>query len=95
MKMFRSATIFTVGCAILLAAFAIGWADWGELANRAGIVQFLMGVLGLAVVLLVAMGIQSKYKERWTALLFVAILLFGFSAFTFASIGIIVASECM
>jgi len=90
MRMLQSAVIFTVGCAILLAAFGIGWADWGRLANRIGIMQILMGVLGVMVVLLVVLGILSRGKERWIALLFVAILLLGFSALTFASTGIIV-----
>ena len=91
MKKLRSAAIFAVGCAMLLAAFGIGWADWGKLANRIGIMQILMGALGFVVVLLVVLGILSTDKDRWTALLFVAILLFGFSALTFASTGIIVA----
>ncbi len=91
MKRLWSAVIFAVGCAILFAAFGIGWADWGKLANRIGIMQILMGALGVVVVLLVVSGILSRGKERWTALLFVAILLLGFSALTVASIGIIVA----
>jgi len=31
--MLRSAAIFTMGCAILLAAFGIGWADFYFLEN--------------------------------------------------------------
>jgi len=91
MKDRRLALIFTVGCIILLAAFGIGWANWGEFANQIGIMQILMGALGFAVILLVAMGILSRDKERWTALVLVAILALGFSGLTFASIGIIVA----
>ena len=89
MKRLRSAAIFTVGCAILLAAFGIGWADWGELANRIGIMQILMGALGAVVVILVVLGILSRGKERWAALALVAVLLLGFSALTIASTGII------
>ena len=89
--MLRLVAIFTMGCAILLAAFGIGWADWGNLANRTGIVQILVGILGVIVLFLVMSGILGRGKQRWTALSFVAILLLGFSALTFASTGIIVA----
>ncbi len=81
--------IFAVGCAVLLAAFGIGWANWGELANRVGVIQILMGVLGVVVILLAVMSILSRGKERWTALALVAVLLLGFSALTIASTGII------
>ncbi|MFH0768899.1 MAG: hypothetical protein V1932_04965 [Chloroflexota bacterium] len=80
---------FMVGCAVLFSAFVIGWADWGKLANRIGIVQILIGALGVVVIILVVMGILSKGKERWTALILVAVLLLGFSALTIASTGII------
>ena len=80
-----------MGCAILLVAFGVGWAGWGKLANRTDIVQLLMIALGVIVVFLAILGIMSRSKQRWTALLFVAILLLGFSVLTFASTGIIAA----
>ncbi len=85
------ATPFAIGCIILFATFGIGWANWWELTNRIGIVQILMGALGIMVVLLIVMGVLSKDKERWTALVFVAVLALGFSGLTIASIGIIMA----
>ena len=91
MKRLAMVASFVVGCAVLLAAFGIGWANWWELANRIGVVQTLMGALGVVVALLVAMGVLSKGKERWTALVLVAILAIGFSGLTIASTGIIVA----
>ena len=53
--------------------------------------QTLMGALAVVVVLLVAMGILSKGKERWTALTLGAILLLGFSALLFFSLGWLIA----
>jgi len=67
MKRLAMVASFVVGCAVLLAAFGIGWANWGDLANRIGVVQTLMGALGVVVALLVAMGVLSKGKERWRA----------------------------
>lgn len=34
---------FIVGCAILFAAFGIGWADWGKFTNQVIVMQALMG----------------------------------------------------
>ncbi len=82
---------FGGGCAVLFAALGIGWADWWQLDNRIGVVQALMGALGVVAAILVALCILSKGKERWTALVLVAILLLGFSGLTIASTGIIAA----
>jgi len=78
---------FTLGFAILVAAFSIGWANWWELASRTLVMQTLMGALAAVVVLLLATGILSKGKERWRALTLDAILLLGFSALIFFSLG--------
>ena len=91
MRKFVVVAIFAAACAILLAAFGIGWADWGELASRVGIVQALMGALGVMVALLVVMGVLCRGKERWTALALGAILILGFSALTFFSVGWLIA----
>jgi len=82
---------FVAGCAVLFAAFGIGWAAGWELGNRIGVMEARMGPLGVVAAILVALCILSKGKERWTALTLVAILLLGFSGLTIASIGIIVA----
>ena len=78
---------FIVGCAVLFAAFGIGWADWGKLPNQAIVMQALMGALAVVVVLLVVMGVLSKGKERWKAFALDAIMLLGFSALIFFSLG--------
>ena len=83
--------IFAVGCLILFAAFAIGYANWGEFSNRIGIMQILMGALGAVVLFLAVMSIPNRGKARWTALILCAILLLGFSALTIFSIGIFMA----
>lgn len=86
---------FVAGCAVLLAAFGIGWADWGKLTNQVIVMQALMGVFGVIVVILAAMGILSKGKERWTALTLGAILLLGFSALLFFSLGWLIAPAAL
>ncbi len=83
--------IFTVGCILLFAAFGIGYANWGDLANRIGIVQILMGTLGVIVLVLVAMSILDGGKARWTALTLCAILLLGFSVLLIFSVGWLIA----
>ena len=83
--------IFAVGCILLFAAFAIGYANWGGLANRIGIVQILMGTLGIAVLTLVAISILNRGKARWTVLTLCAILLLGFSALIIFSVGWLIA----
>jgi len=86
---------FMVGCAVLFSAFVIGWSDWGKLANRIGIMQILMGALGILVILLMVMGILSKGRERWTSLTLGAILLLGFSALLFFSVGWLIAPAAL
>ncbi len=95
MKKLGKAVSFTAGCGILFAAFGIGWADWWELANRIGVMQALMGALGVVVTLLVVMGVLSRGKERWTALALGAILILGFSALTFFSVGWLMAPAAL
>ena len=82
MKMFRSAAMFAIGCALLIAAFLIG-------ANHEGFVQILLGALGVVVALLVATGVLGRGEERWTALGFAATLILGFSAIAFFSVGML------
>ncbi len=82
---------FIVGCAVLFAAFGIGWADWGKLPNQVIVMQTLMGALAVVVVLLAVMGVLCRGKERWTALALGAILILGFSALTFFSVGWLIA----
>ena len=76
-----------VGLAILVAAFGIGWANWGEFTSRTLVMQTLTGALAAVVVFLLAMGILNKGKERWRALTLDAILLLGFSALILFSLG--------
>ena len=90
MKILRLVS-FIVGCVILFVAFGIGWADWWKLTNRVGVMQVFMGALGFLVILLAVMGILSKGKERWTALTLSAVLLLGFSALLFFSVGWLIA----
>lgn len=81
--------IFAVGCAILVAAFGIGWGKWVE--PTYAVVGFILGAPGAIIALLVAMGIMSRDKLRWTALFLAAIMILGFSALVFFSIGILFA----
>jgi hypothetical protein len=54
---------FILGCAAIVAAFVIGWANWGKLANQEIVMQILMGALVIVVLFLGVMAIPSKGKE--------------------------------
>lgn len=88
MKGRRSLLIFAVGCIILFAAFTIGYTNEGvgEFANQTGIMQILTGALGVVVLVLAVISILNVGKARWTALIWCAILLLGFSALIFSSV---------
>ena len=87
MQRFGLVASFILGCATLVAAFGIGWANWGRLANQEVVTQALMGVLVATVLFLAVMGALSEGKERWKAFVLGAILLLGFSALIFFSLG--------
>ena len=87
--------IFVVGCIILFAAFGIGFTKWDELTHRDGIVQILMGALGVTDLVLMVRGILGGGKERWTAFTLGAILLLGFSAFSIFSVGFFIAPAAL
>ena len=72
---------------MLVAAFGIGWANWGKLANQEVVMQILMGVLLIVVLFLTLMAIPSRGKDRWRALTLDCVLLLGFSALLFFSVG--------
>jgi cation transport ATPase len=82
---------FILGSAMLVTAFGIGWANWWEPINRTVVIQTLMGALAVVVVFLAVMAIVGKGKERWKALTLDAILLLGFSALVFFSVGWLIA----
>ena len=82
---------FTAGCAILVAAFGIGYANWGTLVNRIVVMQTLMSALAVVAVLLAVMGILSKGRDKWIALTLDCVLLLGLSALVFFSVGWLVA----
>ncbi len=88
------ALIFVAGCIILIAVFVIGLANWGELTHRDGIVQILLGALGVTALALIGMGILNKGKKRWTDLTLGAILLLGFSV-SFFSVGFFTAPAAL
>jgi len=87
--------IFAIGCIILFAAFAIGWANWAELPDRTGIMQVLMGSIGVIALFLATMTILNSGKTRWTALTLCAILLLGFSALLIFSVGWLIAPAAL
>jgi hypothetical protein len=82
---------FLVGAAMLIYAFGIGYAGWWEFADRMVVASVLLSALGVAVVFLTTMGTLARGKGRWTPFTLAAILLLGFSALTFFSLGIYVA----
>lgn len=98
MKKLSPLPLFIMGLAIIVVGFIFilgfifEWANWGTFTNRilsVLILRALMVVLAAVIVLLVTLGMLNKGKKRWTALLFVSILLFGSSVFDPATIGVI------
>ncbi len=81
---------FTVGCLTLLLMLGTAIARQGE-ARYLFVIPFTLTILGLVVVFLIVTSVLNKQKERWTALLLVAILLLGFSILTIFSVGLITA----
>ncbi len=86
--------LFILGLAIEVVGFIfiLGFINWGTFTNRilvSLIVIALLVVLAAVIVLLVTLGIRNRDKKRWTAFLFVAVLLLGSSVFDPATIGII------
>src|SRR3972149_9700965 len=66
---------FLVGCAVLVAAIGIGWANWGRLANQTMVMQTMMGASIAAAAFLVIMAVISKGRDRWRAMMLASILL--------------------
>ena len=84
--------VFIIGCAILIIAFGLGWAEWGgEFAGNMGIVSVLIGALVFILGFLVASVILIKDRQKWLALALASVLLLGFSAFTIFSVGLVTA----
>lgn len=98
MKKLSPLPLFILGLAIIVVGlivilgFILVWANWFTFTNRilvSRIVIALLAALAAVIVLLVTLGIRNRDKERWTAFLFVAILLIGSSVFDPATIGVI------
>jgi hypothetical protein len=81
---------FIVGSATLVYAFGIAYAKWWEFAERAVVASSLLGILGVVVVFLATIGVLASGRDRWIPLSLAAILLLGFSALTFFSVGMYV-----
>ncbi len=78
--------VFTIGFLALLIGFGIAL---NSLQEYQPIVLALLGVLGLAVILLISIAV-TRENERWMALLLSGILISGFSAMTIFSIGLLI-----
>ena len=98
MKKLSPLPLFILGLAIIVVGFIFilgfifEWSEWFTFPNRivlSLIMISLIVALAALIVLLIALGIRNRGKKRWTAFLFVAILLFGSSVFDPATIGVI------
>lgn len=78
---------FLAGCVLLGIAFGIGWGNWGKLENQETVMQILMASVLVVVVFLAVMAGTSKGRDRWLAMLLDSLLLLGFSALVFFSVG--------
>ncbi len=74
---------FTIGLLMLIAAFAIGWLNIGNMtvSEQEFAIWTLVSILAVATIVLTITGITDAGKERWLAFTLVAILILGFSAF--------------
>ncbi len=74
---------FTVGLLMLIAAFAIGWLNIGNMAvsEQEFAIWTLVSILAVATIVLAITGITATVKERWLAFTLVAVLILGFSVF--------------
>ena len=78
---------FIIGSLTLLAGAGTALARQGE-ARYLFATPIILTVFGLVVASLVFVSVLNREKERWMGLLLVAILLLGFSALVFFSIGL-------
>ena len=98
MKKLSPLPLFILGMAVIVAGlifilgFIFEWSEWFTFTNRilvSLILWSLIAALAAVIVLLVTFGIRNRGKTRWTAFLFVAVLLFSSSVFDPATIGVI------
>lgn len=71
---------FVLGCAVLVAACGIVWANWEMLDNQEVVMQVLTSALVIVVLFLELMSILSKGKDRCGALTVDGVLLLGLPA---------------
>jgi hypothetical protein len=81
---------FILGCLTLVAVIVTAILRQGE-AVLLFAPTIILAIFGIVVVYLVATGLLNKTRERWKALLLVAVLLLGFSVLSIFSIGLFIA----
>ena len=91
MKKLCSVVSFVVGLAILAYGFGIAYAEWWEFAERWALARILLAALGIVVAFLATIGVLGRNRDRWIPMSLTAILLLGFSALTFFSLGVYLA----
>ena len=85
--MFGLMSLFGLGCALLVTAFALTWTSWWEASP---VIDWrLVGGVGACLVLMVVWALLASGRGRWFAFILVSTLLVGFSALTFYSGGIL------
>jgi hypothetical protein len=89
MKRLGLVLIFILGLGIIGAGLKIGWLGWFATTNSVFVVRALFVALVAVIIALVTVGILSKDNGRWTAFLFVAILLIGSLVFDPTTVGFI------
>ena len=74
---------FIVGLLMLIAAFAIGWLNIGNMAvsEQEFAIWTLVSILAVATIVLAITAITDTGKEKWLAFTLVAVLILGFSVF--------------
>ena len=84
-----SITSFLGGVIALLVFIGITLGNWGSLNAEVGrtYVKILLGIVGVAVLLLLVFGLLFYERERWLSFTLAALLIIGFSISYFYSFG--------
>jgi chromate transport protein ChrA len=74
---------FIIAPAVIVAAYGVVYAGWGDLPDRSSAVLASMGSTLVLFLFLAVMGLLDGGRDRWLAWLLASILLLGFSGVLF------------
>ena len=63
----------------MAAAFGLGWFQLGTISNRPLVMRVLVAAIATTVVLQMVMAVLTTGRDRWRAVTFDGLLIFGYS----------------